>query len=192
MSAIRRPRQLGPKPRRLHEKPTTRRCPQSLHRTRTRPWARMPQRKYASNSSRTKAGSSPPSVSIAARVRASPGQRAEGPQSYAASLSPATEGRRTRPSQTASHGNLLDIMTISPNPLLAQDGVAGVVREGAERPLSRELAQLGKSPGSYATMSQVTTVMLSRPPRSLASSMSRLVTASRSPVRSPSISPSRR
>ena len=37
VSAIRRPRQLGQKPRRLHAKETTPLCPQSLHRTRRKP-----------------------------------------------------------------------------------------------------------------------------------------------------------
>ena len=41
---------------RLHDKATTRLCPRSLHRTRRKPCAEMPQRRYASNSSSTKAG----------------------------------------------------------------------------------------------------------------------------------------
>src|SRR3569623_611389 len=56
-SHMRRPMQLGQNPRRWHENATARDQPQSGHLARTKPCARIPQRRKASTSDATNAGS---------------------------------------------------------------------------------------------------------------------------------------
>jgi len=56
VSAMRRPSHEGQKPRPLHEKAATRSRPQPSQCTRTKPWARTPQRRKARSSRATKRG----------------------------------------------------------------------------------------------------------------------------------------
>ena len=68
-SVIRRPPQLGQKPRPLHEHAASRSSPHPAHRNRTNPPARKPHRRNARNSCSTNRGSPSPSRSHAACAR---------------------------------------------------------------------------------------------------------------------------
>ena len=68
-SAMRRPPQLGQKPRPLHENATSRSVRQSPHRNRAKPPARNPHRRNARNSSSTNRGNPSPSRSRADSTR---------------------------------------------------------------------------------------------------------------------------
>jgi hypothetical protein len=69
VSDIRRPMHDGQKPRRLQESPTNLLSPHSSHRTRRKPWARIPQRRYASISSTMNLGSGAPSLPASRSAR---------------------------------------------------------------------------------------------------------------------------
>jgi len=64
LCAMRRAPQEGQNPRRLHEKATSFSWPQSSQRKRTKPWARMPHSRKASNSSLINSGKLAPVLSL--------------------------------------------------------------------------------------------------------------------------------